>query len=218
MPAAFAKVSATAKAVCVAEGGALLYMHAEGFTEAGGVPVTVDNSAFLIASITKTFIAVMCLQCVDRGEIDLDANIDNYLSRRSIKVSHPTYPDIPITVRHLLTHSSGLFDDESSLERGPWRVSDSDFPLSLEKYVLDRLSKDATAPHRWNNSSKPGARYHYSNAGFTLLAFVLECATSTSLSELATRYIFVPLGLRNTSFMLRDMKSKPDVHICMPHF
>ena len=66
----------------------------------------------------------------------------------------------------------------------------------------------------------PGqARYHYSNAGFTLLALVVECAAGgASLQSLAKRFIFDPLEMRHTSYTLAELRASGDVHVAVPSY
>jgi CubicO group peptidase (beta-lactamase class C family) len=173
--------------------------------------VSTDGTAFLIASITKTFLATVCMQCSERGEIDLDSDINLYLTRPDrryppIRVSNPSFPSRSINIRHLLTHSSGLCDDESALAvYSRWRTSGRDCPLSLYEYVHDRLipSGREYEASLWSRRSPPGeAAYHYSNAGFALLGLVIEQATNMSLNDVAHRDIFDPLGMKNTDYFL----------------
>ncbi|MBX2828623.1 MAG: beta-lactamase family protein [Flavobacteriaceae bacterium] len=67
-------------------------------------PQTVQS----IASVSKTLIAVALMKAVEDGKVALDHPINNYLP---FPVNHPKYPDIPITLRHLATHSSGITDE-----------------------------------------------------------------------------------------------------------
>lgn len=189
-------------------------------------PQVDENTVFLLASITKTFIAVLCLQCFERGELDLDTDINEYLSRDSRyppvpRVDNPYFSSHAITLRHLLTHSSGLSDDESALESdSKWRVDGQDCPITLREYVTRRLipNLEEGSNHIWSRFSPPGAKdsYHYSNAGFTLIGLVLEQATGMDLNTLANRDIFSPLGMQHTSFSLNDLLSGQSV-LALPH-
>jgi CubicO group peptidase (beta-lactamase class C family) len=196
-------------------------------TEIENPPPSVDaeKTAFLIASITKTFLAMICLQCQERGELDLDTDINIYLSRGErypvIQVNNPHFPDDPITIRQLLTHSAGLQDDESALESGSyWRNNSGDSPHTLYDYVSTRLVPSGKRYNRslWDKYTPPGnSEYHYSNAGFTLLAFVIEQVMHMSLNELAHRDIFTPLDMTNTDYFLSYFQPSTAVNIAIPH-
>ncbi len=184
--------------------------------------VTPENTAFLLASISKTFLAVSVLQCVERGDFDLHTNINTYLARRNITVCHPHFPTASITAHHLLTHRSGLRDDESALHANSiWRRQGEDFlPSELEEYITSRFSGPSfRSPVPWSACHGPGEQcpYHYSNAGFALLGFVLQCAVDIPLPELVARDILRPLGMTRTAYMLAEMLQMPETHVAVPH-
>ena len=218
--------STSAVAASALDGERVLYMNAIGKTSFSdhGCDVQVDNTVFLVASITKTFLAVVCLQCAERNELDLNTDINVYLQRRNISVNNPYFPTSPITVQHLLTHRSGLDDDESALQPGSkWRNHNDDFPSTLEEYVTSRFSsnnkesvtKDSVP---WYSEEEPGrCSYRYSNAGFTLLGLVVECATGLSLNTLVARGILEPLGMTHTAYALSEIRAMTDVQIANPH-
>src|SRR5207249_4313268 len=118
------------------------------------------------------------------GKHSLDDNIRKYL---------PEIPDYgtPITIRHLLTHTSGLRDQWSllGLARGRFeedRITEAD--------VLDVVSRQTAL------NFKPGAEYVYSNTGFTLLGTIVKRITGQSLRDFADARIFKPLGMTRTHF------------------
>lgn len=191
---------------------------------APGAAVTTSQTMFVTASISKTVLAAVCLQCVERGELDLDAGINTYLASG---IANPHFPTAQITPRHLLTHSAGLVDDESALEAGSkWRTAGQDSPFSLAEYVAERLSPAssssssdaAAAGGLWSSRAAPGeAAYHYSNAGFTLLAHVVECAAKKPLKELARERVFEPLGMLRTSYSIEEASGLAHTSVACPH-
>ena len=194
--------------------GRVVYSGAAGRTAAAPDP---ERTVFLIASISKTLLAVVCVQCAERGELDLDRDINRYLP---FAVRSPHFPEAAITARHLLTHCSGLNDDESALRPGSgWRTEGSDCPITLQQYVRRRLLPSSDAGRRlWSASASPGrAAYHYSNAGFTLLGLVVECAAGRPLPALAQDRIFDPLGMSRTKYTLRQSLALPDTTVAVPH-
>ena len=191
-------------------GNQVVYSQAAGIIQ--GRPATPDT-CFTIASISKLVIAVLCCQCHVRSELSLDADINAVLPRQ---VRHPLYPEAAITMRHLLTHSSGLVDGEQALLPGKWRTEHKDHDATLEQYVYSRLCD----PSLWRTgpASRPGqAAYHYSNAGFTLLGYVLSCATSTPLSDLANMRIFEKLDMNHTCYALATIRERQHQH-ALPHW
>jgi CubicO group peptidase (beta-lactamase class C family) len=178
--------------------GSVVYMNASGVTDTKNLqtsdPIAADinSTAYEIASISKTFLAILSLQCQERHIIDIqNDDINKFLSKRNIHISNPYFPKKMISIYHLLTHGSGLCDDESALSEGsPWRTNDMDYPHPLEYYVINRIAQTTSI---WSRINAPGRHYHYSNAGFTLLAFVLECASDMSLCDMLKEWI-LPTG------------------------
>jgi CubicO group peptidase (beta-lactamase class C family) len=142
-----------------------------------GDPVEVDATVYDLASLTKvvaTTTAVMVL--LDEGKVSLDAPVSRYL---------PAYTGglrDQVTVRHLLTHRSGL---PAGLEL--WKRVGT--PVEAREAVL-------AAPIRCT----PGVCFEYSDLGPDLLGFIVEAASGEPLDHFVTRRIFEPLGMRHTRF------------------
>jgi CubicO group peptidase (beta-lactamase class C family) len=142
------------------------------------------TSIFHVASVSKQFTAAAIMLLERDGKLSLDDNIRKYL---------PEIPDYgtPITIRQLLTHTSGLRDQWEllALARGRFeedRITEAD--------VLDVVSRQTAL------NFKPGAEYVYSNTGFTLLGVIVKRVTGQSLREFADERIFKPLGMTSTHF------------------
>lgn len=118
-----------------------------------------------IASVSKNIIASAILILRDRNQLDLDADINKYLSE---KIINPKYSDSPITVKMLLCH-------KSSIAKG--------------QYVLESYKGIEF------NSSKPGTKYEYSNINYLLLAIIIESVTNERFDEFIQKNIFEPLGI-----------------------
>ena len=142
------------------------------------------TSIFHVASVSKQFTAAAIMLLEREGKLSLDDNIRKYL---------PEIPDYgtPITIRHLLTHTSGLRDQWEllALARGRFeedRITEAD--------VLDIVSRQTAL------NFKPGAEYVYSNTGFTLLGTIVKHVSGQSLRDFADARIFKPLGMTRTHF------------------
>merc|ERR1711977_752359 len=96
------------------------------------------------------------MQCVERGELVLDRDINDYISPLALR--NPNFPTVPITARHLLTHRSSLTDDETALDPGIWRTSHTDCPTPLHAYISQRLCPDGKhyEPFVWSPVKGPG--------------------------------------------------------------
>ena len=177
---------------------------------------SADESIFSAASLSKCVIAIVALQCCERGEVGLDDDV--CADSAPVPVRNPAFPDVPVTLRHLLCHCSGLRDDESALHCGSrWRRdADSanvdtrslDFAAaSLDEYVDARLAK---ANGLWSPAEAPGkSRYHYSNLGMTIAAAYLQRRTGCGFAQLAKQRVFAPLGMHSSSFTLADLPRAP---------
>ena len=175
------------------------------------------STVYMIGSIDKTFITTAILQLMEQGLIDLDDDINDYLP---YEVRHPDYPDLPISIRMLLTHSSGLPHDVP----GTYAVSDADGPMvswelvnqsnvdGLWDYLFppsrERMGKvfsvEATGgPDFW--LFKPGTGHQYSNTAFLLmLTGIVEEVSGQSYPAYVQEHVFEPLGMENTSFEASD--------------
>ena len=205
----------TAATAGVVIDGRTVYLGGAG-TADDGTPCAdaAATTVFVTASISKTFLAALALQCAERGELDLDADINVALAQSGEttpgRVGNPHFSsDIMVTPRQLLMHRSGLADDESNLEYGsPYRWPAGDAAaVSLAEYVQHELARDATAATvNWSSTAPPGsAPYHYSNAGFALLGLAVERAAGTPLPELARRRLFRPLGMDSTAYFMSEL-------------
>ncbi|HEY4132314.1 MAG TPA: serine hydrolase domain-containing protein, partial [Gemmatimonadaceae bacterium] len=148
-----------------------------------GTPIT-PSSIFHVASVSKQFTAMSIMLLEHDGKLSVNDNIRKYL---------PEIPDYgtPITIRHLLTHTSGLRDQWSLmyLQRGRFeedRITEAD--------VMDIV------PRQTALNFTPGAEYLYSNTGFTLLGVIVKRVSGKSLRDFADERIFKPLGMTHTHF------------------
>jgi CubicO group peptidase (beta-lactamase class C family) len=147
------------------------------------VPIT-PASIFHAASVSKQFTAMSVLLLAREGKLSLDADVRTYL---------PELPDYGhrITLRHLLTHTSGLRDqwDLLALARGRFeedRITEAD--------VLDIVTRQKAL------NFVPGTEYLYSNTGYTLAAIIVGRVAGKSLRQFADERIFKPLGMTRTHF------------------
>ncbi|MEU4625660.1 serine hydrolase domain-containing protein [Actinoplanes sp. NPDC023801] len=149
-----------------------------------GRPMT-GRDQFEIGSNTKTFTAVLALQLVDRGQLELDAPIERYLPGVVPDGRH-------ITVRMLLNHTSGLFnytadpDFLTEARQNPQHVH-------TEQELLD-------VAFRHDPDFAPGTDWSYSNTNYTVIGVLLRVLTGKSLPDLVRERIAAPLGLRHTYF------------------
>ncbi|EFL13097.1 DD-peptidase [Streptomyces sp. C] len=152
------------------------------------------QARFRIGSVTKTFSTVVLLQLVDEKKIELDQPVNRYLPG--------LLPDDRITVRHLLTHRSGLADYTNAM----FDKTVPGFEAVRNKvFGYDELVKLSLAEPR---TTEPGVAYKYSNTNFVVVGMLIEKATARPVAKEYERRIIKPLKLRDTSYVHPDTKIK----------
>jgi D-alanyl-D-alanine carboxypeptidase len=174
--------------VRVERDGRALYEGAFGLADRRyAVPVRTDTR-FRIASITKLFTAVLVMQQVEQGKLDLDATIATYLPEYTGPAAQR------VTLHQLLTHTSG--------------IANSDTISSFEQALADgipnyqRPATSAQLIERYASGvlvHPPGTRFDYNNADYLLLGLILERVSGIPYGELLSQRLLVPLGLTATA-------------------
>jgi CubicO group peptidase (beta-lactamase class C family) len=186
--------------VHVSKDGSIVHRRAYGLRDREDRAPMKEDTMFRIASLTKPITAVTALALVDEGTLDLTSPITRWL---------PNFRPLPsgapaeITVRHLLTHTSGLSYAFMEAKDGPYHaanISDGlDQPgLSLEEN-LARLSKMSLA-------FPPGSAFLYSLA-FDVLGAIIERATGEAFPDVVARVVTKPLEMHETAFFAKDPRS-----------
>ena len=169
-------------AVGVGQGGATLYERGYGMSDLQhGVPIT-PSSIFHVASVSKQFTAFAVGLLADDGKLSLDDDVRKFI---------PELPDYgkKITVRHLIYHTSGIRDQWELLVMAGWRYPED---LFTQNDVLDVVVRQKAL------NFDPGTEYSYSNAGYSLLAMIVERVSKQNLREFSDARIFKPLGMTRT--------------------
>lgn len=161
------------------------------------VPVTAD-SVFRVGSITKPMTAMVVLKLRDEGKLTLDAPAQRYLPELSGLQKPAKDARLP-TIRHLLTHTSGL-------PREVRTVDDTNDEGTSEQALLKALRGLAL-------EFEPGSRYQYSNLGFTLLGLIIARVTQTSYREAMQAHLFEPLGLTSAGWEVERYAGR----LALPH-
>lgn len=175
------------------------------------------ETVYMIGSITKTFTATALLQLQEKNLLNLNTDINNYLP---FNVRHPSLLDFPITPRMLLTHKSGLqtnlawsleyyFNNQTidwineNLDLGGDILKWEHRP-TLEEFLNGSLNPDGPYYDSYNWFSLPGTDFHYSNAGFQLLGYLVEQVSNQSLISYIEEYILDPLNMTSTGYDYTD--------------
>jgi CubicO group peptidase (beta-lactamase class C family) len=164
--------------VLIADDTGVVYQKALGFANhEHRIPNTL-NTVFGIGSISKPFTAMLVLQLIQEGKLGFDIPISKYLPEYRKDIGSK------VTIRHLLTHTSGI----PSYTALP-NVWEDSMQLSYTPlYILKSFgSKDL--------EFKPGTKYKYGNTGYFILALIIERVTGKQLAEVLNENIFIPLKM-----------------------
>ncbi|MEX1378259.1 MAG: serine hydrolase [Eubacteriales bacterium] len=198
------KLDVAGMAFALVEGDEMTQFYSYGYADiAEQTPITEDT-IFQMASVSKTVTGTAIMQLADAGKIDIDEDINTYLP---FEVHNPNHPDAAITTRMLLTHTSSIIDN--------WDVYDSfytidagggDPTISLAEFNEGYLTEDGEYYDAAMNFSPdtPGTYYEYSNCGYALLGYILECVTGTDFNIYCNENIFTPLGMDSTRWFLHE--------------
>lgn len=188
----------------------ILYEEAFGHQSLSPVKMMdVDKSIFVLASISKTFIAVAVMQLVESNRLDLDTDINEYLSSRNQRISHPQYPSHRITLRQLLSHSASIDINEET---------DLTFMQSGDNALTRMSLADACFTYLSHNASNwlpkpPGTVTLYSNVGTSLAGLVIERVTQMPYEHYVREKILKPLGidLNKAGFLLSNIEEREEL-------
>jgi len=169
-------------AVAISQNGNLIYHKAFGLASLElAVPNTVET-IFECGSVSKQFTAAAILLLAKEGKLPLTDDVRKYVPEL------PVY-DAPITLQHLLNHTSGLKDWGVVYGLAGW-------PRTSRVYSQE-LSFDIVFKQQSLNFT-PGSQYSYSNSNYVLLVLVAERVSGLSLAEFTTTRFFEPLGMNDT--------------------
>ena len=196
-------------AIVVVNATHTLYEQAFGYQSLSpAYPMDINRSIFPIASISKTFIAVAVMQLVEEERVDLDTDINQYLTEPDQPIFHPDYRYHSITLRKLLSHSASI-DVSSLVQNTYYKPGDTAFEESLAdfcfKYVNPNTSYWLPKP--------PGRVTLYSNEGAALAALVVERVSNMSYIQYVKERILKPLGIdiNKTGVQLADFTNTEDL-------
>ncbi len=171
------------------------------FFYTSGKPVN-ETTVFPVASISKWVTSFGIMKLVEKGTLNLDVPVDQYLTRWHLP--NGPFDNRKVTIRKLLSHSSGLVDD----------LGYAGFTADEKVQTLEEsLTKASDAPYSEGIAKvgyEPGTAYMYSGAGYTLLQLVIEEVTGQSFQDYMTKEVFEPLDMRHSTFVLSE---KPNLQL-----
>lgn len=188
----------------VVKQGRIVWSHSYGSAvlDAPGPPRPMtDDSIILIASTSKLLVPIAVLQQVEKGRLSLDDDINRYVP---FTVRNPKWPDVPITWRMLLTHTSSIDEmDEEMLNAID--IYGGDSPITFDEYMKSRFQPNGRFSAKLFRQGKPGSERIYSNDGISLAAFAVEKIVHESFDSYVQREILTPLRMHATSYSLANL-------------
>ncbi len=171
-------------AVGVGQAGAILFARAYGMADLEHDVPNTPETVFEPGSVSKQITATATILLALEGKLSLDDDIRRYI---------PELPDYgePVTIRHLLNHTSGLRDWGSVAGIEGWPRTRR---AHTHTHVLDILSRQKALNYR------PGEYYSYTNSGFNLQAILVERVSGIPFAQFCTERIFEPLGMAHTQW------------------
>ena len=149
------------------------------------------NTVFSVGSVSKVVNAVLILRLVDKGLLDLDVDVNNYLKSWKLKENKFTSAN-KITLRHLLTHTAGL-----TVHGFPDFYPGEKLPTVIETLEGKKPAKTKAVKSIFT----PGTKMKYSGGGITVSQLVVTDITGLSYPEAAEKYVFIPLGMKRSTFV-----------------
>jgi D-alanyl-D-alanine carboxypeptidase len=167
-----------------------VHQLSEGVADRATGRAITTTDRFRVGSVTKSFSAVVLLQLVDEGKLDLDASVNTYLPG--------LLPDDRITVREVMSHRSGLYDYTNDMfaQTVPGFESVRNKVFSYQDLVTLSLKHAVT--------NAPGAAYSYSNTNFVVAGMLIEKLTGHPVATEYQNRIFTPLNLTDTFYVHPD--------------
>ena len=156
--------------------GGIVHRIEDGLADVStGRRITADDPA-RVASISKMVVAIGVMRLVEDGQVELDRDVSGYLGW---PLRHPAHPETPITLRLLLSHTSGLTDAAG-------------YGAPFNAPIREKLADAAV----WDAVHGPGGYFRYANINYTVIATVMEAVTGERFDQLMDRLVIAPLGLQ----------------------
>lgn len=172
--------------VLIAEKGKIIYAQSFGYANAENKTPLTQETIFLIGSVAKTFTAVAVLKLKEQGKLNLEGSVTKYLPELSYK---------NVSLRHLLTHTSGVLEYQS-----PEIIKEVAGKGANNAELVSVFARLNPKPE-----FEPGSRWDYSNTNYILLALVVEKVSGKSFSEFVRRNIFLPAGMTRSFVLLENV-------------
>jgi len=171
------------------------YTYNYGYADRSAKREANPDTKYRVASLSKTIVAISAMKLVEEGKLDLDEDISTYLG---YSVRNPNHPNVPITSRMLMQHTSTIYDSNAFNDSLMGRnVRSTENLLSASASFWDR---------------HPGSAHQYSNFGYTVLGAVIEFASGKKLDTYAREVLFDPLDI-DAAFLASGLKDTENIAV-----
>ena len=177
-----------------AEKGKIVSSGAFGWVDAENTLPMREDSIFEMASVTKMFTATAVMLLVREGKLGLDDAYTKYF---------PDYPYEGVTIRHLLTHTSGMPDFDVEELVGPVLDEENRIPANSE--IIDLIRKTGE-----DAACAPGETYEYSDVGYMLLANAVEKVSGMPFEDFMKKNVFEPAGMKDSGIYHTRRDGRPN--------
>jgi len=187
-------------AACVVKDGKMVWSKAYGQADIARKKAMSIDGIMNIGSVSKTFTAIAAMQLWEKGLVDLDADISTYLG---FQIRNPKYPDKPITISQIMTHTSSIRDGKAYEES----YACGDPTVSLNDWIRGALIPDGKFYNKGDNFAEwfPGEKPTYSNVAFGVLGLIVEKVAKQPFNLYCREHIFQPLGMKHTGWMISEV-------------
>jgi CubicO group peptidase (beta-lactamase class C family) len=203
----------SALSACIIKNDSIIWSNAYGITDRDEKQPATTGTIYVLASITKTVVGTALLQLYDQGLFGLDDDVNLYLP---FDLRNPNFPDDPITIRMLLSHTSSL--NTNNQNNYYWMNFSGDPPFSFfpDPYLSELLLPGGQYydPSLWSTIYRPGEHAMYANVGFDLISYLIELISGESFLEYCDIHLFAPLDMPHTGFNLSRL---PLENVAIPY-
>ncbi|WP_109299978.1 serine hydrolase [Aquimarina sp. AU474] len=209
-------------AVTLVKNNSVTYSNAFGLKNIEQDEIFSNQTVINIASLSKTYVAAATAKAIEQGYFTLDTPINQLLPVDIVNLKNP---EAIITVKHLVTHTSGIIDDANTyittnyfvLPNQDMSTPGADIlvnqlglsitnPVPLEEYLAEYFVEDGELYGEANFIDVvPGSTWSYSNVATSLMGFVIESATEIDFATYVQSNIIKPLQMNNTTFNVLEV-------------
>jgi len=191
-------------AVAIVKNDSIVFSKGYGFADKKKkIPYTIETIQ-PIGSVSKTFIGFAIMKAIDQGLFTMETDINDILP---FKIVNPYFPNSIIKIKHLVSHTSGLIDNDTTYVKA--YALGGNPVKKLSEYLNEYYSPTGSLYSIANfDKSEPGKKYNYTNIGAALTAYLIEIKSGIPFSDYTLKYLFAPLHMDATHWFYDGDKSK----------